>query len=60
MTKEQMDDCDKEIEAIIKRDKEGNQDYNFKEDHSINPGEGCKGDDIAVKLAMKVSLGNTA
>jgi hypothetical protein len=60
MTKKQMDDRNKEIAAITKKDKEQNQDYNFKEGHSINPGEGRKEDSTAFTLAMKVSLGNTA
>jgi hypothetical protein len=39
MTKKQMDNRDKEIAAIAKRDKERDQDYNFEEGHSINLGE---------------------
>jgi hypothetical protein len=60
MTKKQMDDSDKDIAAIAKGDKECNQDYSFKEGHSINPGEGCKYNGTVVTSAMKVTLGNTA
>ncbi len=59
-TKRQMDDCNKEILAITKRDKEHNQDNNFEEGHSIKRGEGHEDDGIAIASAMKVSLGNTA
>ncbi len=55
MTKKQIDNCNMELAAIPKRDKEHNQDYNFEEGNSINPREGHKDNDTTITLAMKVS-----
>ncbi len=59
MTKKQMDDQDKELAAITKRDNELDQEYNFEGGHSVNPGDGHRDDSTVITLALRVS-GDTA
>ncbi len=60
MTKKQMDNCDKELAAIARRDKELDQEYNFEGGHSVNPGDGHKDDGTAITLTMRISLKDSA
>ncbi len=60
MTKKQMDNCDKELAAIARRDEELDQEYNFEGGHLVNPGNGHKDEGTAITLAMRISLGDTA
>jgi hypothetical protein len=56
MRKKQMDDRDKELAAIARRDKELDQEYNFKGGHLVNPGDGHKDDGTVIASATRISL----
>jgi hypothetical protein len=59
MTRKQIKEHEKELAVTARRETEMENDYNFEDGHSVDPGKGKKDDSMAATLAMRVSLGDT-